>query len=274
MDKREIKIPQADRLVRIPKESRDNLDAVEREVREIYRTMGVDKIRDLELEKTERDLQIINFVQDAISNLLKQYGREASSMPLNKIHILKDGGAEEYTGGKVLTGAHSAKLGSILIDRKKSDAEFAVILFHELLHYGSYKALQFVAGENPELEAYRSGFAVTSADGKTKYFEQVEEALVQIMVKRFYQEKVLHNELFKVDEPVLKFSREKELERLDYLIDELFKRNTSKFKSRQEIEELFMEGQINGRLLPVARLIEKTFGKGSFRIIGEKTVYK
>ncbi len=70
------------------------------------------------------------------------------------------------------------------------------------------------------------------------------------------------------------YSRDKEREEFNTLVDDLYERNKSEFSSREEIFGLFAKAIMNGRLLPVARLVEKTFGKGSFREIGERTKQK
>lgn len=62
---------------------------------------------------------------------------------------------------------------------------------------------------------------------------------------------------------------EQEREKLNKLIDELYGQNMEKFNSREEVFDVFARTVMTGRLLPVARLIEKTFGKGSFRELGE-----
>ena len=54
------------------------------------------------------------------------------------------------------------------------------------------------------------------------------------------------------------------------MIDELYEKNKADFSSREAVFTLFAKATLDGRLLPVARLIEKTFGKGSFRMIGKK----
>lgn len=66
----------------------------------------------------------------------------------------------------------------------------------------------------------------------------------------------------------------RERERLNKLIDELFEKNEGTFKDREGVFDVFARAVMTGRLLPVARLIEKTFGKGSFRELGEKTAKK
>ena len=39
------------------------------------------------------------------------------------------------------------------------------------------------------------------------------------------------------------------------------------FESREEVLNLFFQGHFNGKLLKIARCVEKSFGKGSFRML-------
>jgi hypothetical protein len=52
------------------------------------------------------------------------------------------------------------------------------------------------------------------------------------------------------------------------LIQKLFRRN-SQFKDASEIYDLFRRGMMTGDILPLGRLIDRTFGKGTLRRIGE-----
>ncbi|MDD4804254.1 MAG: hypothetical protein PHN69_03695 [Candidatus Pacebacteria bacterium] len=65
-----------------------------------------------------------------------------------------------------------------------------------------------------------------------------------------------------------------ERKQLNLLINNLFDKNKDDFETKEQIFTLFANATINGNLLPIARLIEKTFGKGSFRTLGEKSADK
>ncbi|MBI2674296.1 MAG: hypothetical protein HYX22_00960 [Candidatus Yanofskybacteria bacterium] len=56
---------------------------------------------------------------------------------------------------------------------------------------------------------------------------------------------------------------------LERLINKIFEKNKEKFNNPSEIAQLFIRAAFEGRLLPLARLIDETFGKGSFRKLGE-----
>ena len=67
------------------------------------------------------------------------------------------------------------------------------------------------------------------------------------------------------------YSYHEERERLKKLISDLWEKNKNEFKSPEDVFTLFAKAALSGRILPIARLIEKTYGKGSFKKIGGKT---
>lgn len=81
-----------------------------------------------------------------------------------------------------------------------------------------------------------------------------------------------HREARNGHEVILRtYSYHDEREKLNQLVNDLYERNRSEFQSSEDVFTLFAKAALNGRLLPIARLIEKTYGKGSFRGLGEKT---
>jgi hypothetical protein len=107
-------------------------------------------------------------------------------------------------------------------------------------------------GENPEKVAKRVEFVKTEkVDGGWS---------TGITGKSYYKEIKEHNEL------------------IDYIYEankqELNKDGSLKYKSRQDVLDLFIKAAYTGKVLELARLIEKTYGKGSFRLMGESTIKK
>lgn len=58
---------------------------------------------------------------------------------------------------------------------------------------------------------------------------------------------------------------------LGELISEIYEKNKKDFSSEKEVFDIFVRSLFSGKSLKLARLIEKTFGKGSFREKGEET---
>lgn len=65
------------------------------------------------------------------------------------------------------------------------------------------------------------------------------------------------------------FTYKQERKVLNKLIDKTLERNPDKFQDREEVFEIFAKGMMTGNILPIGKLIEKTFGSGTLRQIGE-----
>lgn len=156
----------------------------------------------------------------------------------------------------------------------------------------------------------RSGFSIGTKDGKRLLFHNLNESVITELEIRFENMVMarwpeVESELKARDEYVqqiaerdrvpiekvrhtvarIKYDESSGYKLVSYpyhdarinfnsLVDELYEKNKSEFKSREQVFSIFAEATITGRLLPIARLIEKTFGRGSFRIIGERSADK
>lgn len=58
---------------------------------------------------------------------------------------------------------------------------------------------------------------------------------------------------------------------LDYVCAEIQKEFPDLYESSDDVFKEFLKSNFTGRLLPIARLVEGTFGEGSFRILGNMT---
>jgi len=55
---------------------------------------------------------------------------------------------------------------------------------------------------------------------------------------------------------------------LNYVCAEIQKQFPEQFQSPNDVYKVFLNAHFTGRLFPIARLVEKTFGEGSFRLLG------
>lgn len=62
-----------------------------------------------------------------------------------------------------------------------------------------------------------------------------------------------------------------ERKKLRTLVGDLYKENRDTFSSKEDVFTMFAQAHLRGDLLPLARLIDTTYGKGSFRLLGEAT---
>lgn len=54
----------------------------------------------------------------------------------------------------------------------------------------------------------------------------------------------------------------------DYVIDQIYSEHSDEYKDRVEVKEEFLRSHFTGHLLGIAKLVERTFGEGSFRVLG------
>ncbi len=294
-----------------------------------------------EVEPTERDEQVIAWVEPLVDNMVRQYGGDPKQMMREKIHILRHGSTEEITGFPLRAAQHELRE-EIVIDRMQSDISFAAGLAHELFHRKSYKTVQIKEGESrKKLEPYRSGIAVTARQwgNTTRYLGELHEAIVQKLEKQLLANEILTNPLFEeeykateevkqwarnylqargkektlrsveriaaipdadeilavlhgkgaddekwsyVDKNLSALSKQGELvemgrselvQKLDKFTEDILKANPDRFSTREDVFDFLAKANFTGSLMPFGRLVERTFGKGSFRRFGHQKDY-
>lgn len=275
-------VPQADRL--IAKEG-DNRMGVEKDgefitdPKEVFRLVFEEQrpedFRGLELEKTEQDNFLIEHALSAVKEYAGIYGRATfGTIPYNHIHLVKEGGTSLILK-QPWDGSHSTVLGEIIVDRAR-DVPTAITLFHELWHrIGSYNAVQ-IRTTDGDIDWYRSGIAMKSRDGEEEWFRTMNEALTGYMTWRYANEILKETEEFQGEiaeyvreEKYVNTTREGEVDDLMEVVDEVIEKSNGLYESREEVLDIFIRAQVTGNVLPIARILDNVYGKGSFRKFGE-----
>ncbi|MCX6720238.1 MAG: hypothetical protein NTW11_00245 [Candidatus Staskawiczbacteria bacterium] len=207
----------------------------------------------------------------------------------------------------------SSQSATIISDRNNIDkTNLFHEITHELMHFSEFSSLmphtvvEKDGSSNTLMAQRRNGFSVAvMKDNKPEfYFNDLNEAITEELVARFIDKYLLSdqsvvssdyfmkviNSLGHGDAEGSKFSipdidkylmitsfssrYNEEREKLWRLIVDIKAKNSDKFKSPEDFFNIFAREYFTGRLLPVARLIEKTYGKGSFRELGKETKAK
>jgi len=285
---------------------------------EMFDDQVFEDLKGKEREKTQEELQIISLVNAATNEVRQRYGLENFDIPPENIHVI----TEEAWPRVKSVAFYNSMLQGIVAREQPAKIVFMKKIFHEMLHFKSYNALQIKMGENPELDEYRVGLTVHTRDGKRMYFVNLNEAVTEGMTKRFAA-KLFDNPLFAGEirqtkdvitkypravtgagEPLFDdntfyaevegkkswgeavgrlfgaqekpkkittecFTYQSERKILNTLINKILEKNPEKFKNGEEVFEVFAKGMMTGNILPVGRLIERTFGNGTLRRIGE-----
>jgi len=65
------------------------------------------------------------------------------------------------------------------------------------------------------------------------------------------------------------FDYEEQRSIFNTLVDTLYERNKNDFKSRDEVFDMFVKAHFTGNIYELGKMIDRSFGKGTFRKIGE-----
>jgi len=183
---------------------------------------------------------------------------------------------------------------------------FARTVFHEILHLTGHLSIRAEKeGETLTLSLYRKGVTVASLQKGINYHEHftgLHEAIVtetekrwaekilecpalskerdwliskeaKEMKKRLAEEKGISEEEIlwigkgKGDWALTPYSSQREV--LNYVCNQIQEQFPERFKNSEDVFKLFLRAHFTGRLLEIARLVEETFGKGSFRLLGD-----
>ena len=283
------------------------------------------RFEEYERKKTPKEAMIIDAVLRYLPEFIAQYGgTPVADVPPEVIHILDEGKlteeervelAEEGTAGGYLPHRQQA----IVVPHQHSRLKTTERITHELMHLESFSSFDLpsnmegtrtakqggpgiTVGES-ELFPRRIGLSVFDETHGTRFFRDLDEAVIEELTIRFdqkyfaeipiLQEEIAAREAFKKDvdgdtrEILSCITRQEEdgtwtstvheyaysqfREYLWSLIDQIYERNRDQFESREEIFAVFAKAVLTGRLLELGRLIEKTLGKGAFRTLGQRT---
>ena len=276
-------------------EQQELIERINHEMRDFLAQYGVDSIK-----VSAKNIHILDkskFTEEELQKIQQQFGTENGFYSALKqgVAIMKD-----YDVSKLYflqTLVHELLHLQGFYSYQKSEKEAADLTLEK-------------QGDSVSVNIRRSGFSIGTTDGKRLLFHKLNESVITELEIRFedryiaqwpeLQEEIsARNEYIKqvakrdevnierVKETVawvktdgsggyrwVSYPYHVERQQFNALVDELYEKNKDDFESREQVFDLFADATLTGRLLPVARLIEKTFGKGSFRMIGERSADK
>lgn len=259
------------------KKDEDSPIDIPTELQRVFKKSG-EVIPRFEVKKTEKDRKIIMLAMESVKAFARELGKEEfTDLPIENIHYLQKGGVRRsLKKGSTAVGSHSTVLGKVSVDRG-GDLQTAITTFHELWHaLASYHAVQ--VSTKGVVEPYRSGFGMKSRDGKEEWFYSLDEGLTGFMTKRFVEEVLEKHPDFKdlIEEKraagkEIDTTRQTEMDRTRRVAEVVWEKNKESLKDPEAVMTMFLRAQVTGNVLPIARLMEKTFGKGFFRHVGENS---
>lgn len=264
-------------------------------------------LKRLEYPKSPIEVALIRFVNEETNRLIDELGLKPYDVPEVNFHIIPKETYSEIAGSNS-TGLCIFKKQVLLFNASKcrgNNVFFGSVAFHECLHLKGHTALEI--SEN-ETSLHREGVTVHSPQIKDlsrdyhNHFHGLHEAIVAEQEKRSSSRmmdtpelesektRMSSKESLLLKESIAKklniptedvlwvgdsekeyetFGYEKQREVLSYVCKEISTQLPEEYPTPDDVFKEFLRAHFTGRLLPIARLIEGTFGKGSFRLLGD-----
>lgn len=237
------------------------------------------EIKEHEIPKTPEDIEVINLANEATNAIRRKYGFSVFDVPPENIVIVDEPYWDWGEGGERARFSSAGQI--IATPYSGQNFHFAGIMFHEMLHFKSFGSLR-VSKDGKTIAQDRFGLEARTRKGKM-YFKNLNEAVIETLAKdfvtslfrnkdpRFSKEIQELEQLGIVLENLgegMNFGYEQQREALNILVDKIFERNSGVFGSKEEVLGIFVESMFSSNLLAVGKLIDKTFGAGTFRKLG------
>ncbi len=259
-----------------------------------------------EKEKEEYQLRTIELVNQATNELLEEFGLKPFDIPEKNIHIVRESLYKQIDPAPGAAGCTIGPSQTIVINDESlpSPLSMSGAIAHEMIHLKGYYAFEV---SKKRFASHRTGLVIDTTYKKSKEsgyyraFKGLNESVVSELEKRLFNRIVVDNEHLSSEserinsqqfyavrariakqegipeDEILDISeKEKSFTRFDYysqrrvlnfIVDAVYENNKESFQSRDEILKQFFRAHFQGNIVPIARLIEKTFGEGSFRFI-------
>ena len=190
---------------------------------------------------------------------------------------------------------------------RNNPVHFGSISLHELLHLKGHMSIEVeeTSDGKHSTTQYREGVTVKPAQKLGfhgmfhTHFSGLHEAIVSTQQKKSYpkmlelpilaeeKKRIFSEDIIKLKEKIANkreispdeiiwvgdenevetFSYRAQRRVLEYVCQEIQKEFPSEFSSEDEVFKVFLGAQFTGRLLPIAKFVEKTFGQGGFRLL-------
>ncbi len=225
------------------------------------------------------------FIESVLASLpgfLEKYGIENNvSLTNDRIHYIDRSKLSEEDRMKFSHPAYFDRVRNriyVFSDDVETLAKFLIAITHEVFHAISFESYSIRSlGKDIGATDRRFGLEmkVESNQGKIEdYFRTLNEAVTDRLAEQFIKNLADNtNSRIGISNPdnFVSPTYTQEKEDLDHLVNDLYEKNKDLYESREEVFALFARSTMGGAVLPLARLIEKTYGKGWFRKIGEMT---
>jgi len=265
------------------------------------------ELRANEYPKNKEEIFLIDLINKETNKLMDDLGVQSFDIPERNFHIIPSKLCAKYFDN-TSAGVASYDVQAIALnadDVRRHLIVFASVAFHEALHLKVKQVMQVrELDDDLKKDFYRTGITVyspnTSNENKKfhSHFRGLHEAVIANEQKKFVK-KLMEMEMFsdakewmqsgvvaeeklemwkkqkifaddiyytnKAENIFAKIGYRQQREVLLYVCNEIA---SDSGVSGEDVEKEFLKANFSGRLIPVAKLVEDSFGKGSFRELG------
>lgn len=246
--------------------------------------------------------EVLEFVVHEVNEFFDSCALRNPHISLDAFKFVRSGFFEEF-GSSDFKATFFANMQTIVIDGEYniSNTDLAGTAFHECMHMLSFQRNVLIGDRDDgyaNIKPERSGLSVYSSKNPMyQYFNFINEAVTVELENRFCKKmekiKLFQEDILKIKkkygsdfvfsfiqmkkdekgnlDPERAVSYSNEYKKTKEMMQNIYEKNKDEFNSVDEVMELFIEAYFTGKLLPIARLLEKTYGKGKFRAIGEES---
>ena len=276
-----------------PEQERQVMDDFE----EILETQSTDiwETEKWDKEKTEYEKEIIDRIVRNLPDFVRSYGGVPIQLTVDNFHILdtkvmkKDMDEGDGRAGHHLRSDGFANLPDqriVALDYPQN-AYKEELLVHEAMHLESFNSVKYFEFHTDDkkqriensarLFQTRSGFDMQKGYGDLR-LHAFSEGITQALTIKFMQKTHPIPEIGEMLGHITsegKFTGEvkgrlNEVNLVRKIMKDIRSYFPKEFPTEDDVFKIFAEGYFSGNMLATARLIEKRYGKGSFRYLAEK----
>jgi hypothetical protein len=261
-----------------------------------------------ELELTPDKLKIMDTVLSKMPEFIEQFGGKMPPITKDHILIMdynklddKQKKLLEKTYTKGMYDSQSQKAIILFDSKNQNNEDFAGLLTHEIMHFCAFQSMTakevqdkpkffgLLGGKDGETRMEITprvlGLSLIHKNGKKleEYYNEIDEAVTTILTDDFYTQYL--RKIPEIEEDSFSRFTRPSAEKAnlwspmanyqDFKIDfshiliDILQKNPQSFKTKEDVFNVFAKAYFTGKRLELAKAIEKTYGKGSFRELGK-----
>ena len=233
-----------------------------------------------EREKTPDEAEIIKFIDKETSAIAEKFGGKNLSIPAVNVHIISENELLDLVkkrrgeNAQIPDATWKPRTQAIIMkDAGDNLVKFINVLTHEMYHTKAFQSLKSDL-EKKNLKWRRGGLSVGLRDRPKEAFTDLDEAVTEYLthmnIEQWAAKKDRVPEI--INETAEKFGESdlytptylREQIRFIGILNEIQTKNPEDFKDRESVFNIFAEAYFTGGLLKLRKIVDQTFGNGSF----------